>query len=105
MKCPKCKSKLRRISVEVENAETKAISYQCSKCNYFSFEPKSAVEVIKEIKARETPLLIQQRIIKLSKGRLGMYFNKDIVRSLQLEAGKEVYIAVPDKKHVVLKLL
>jgi len=33
-----------------------------------------------------------------------MYFNKDVARSLGLEAGKEILIAVPDKKHIVLKL-
>ena len=103
MKCPKCKSELEKVYVEIEDAESRAMSYQC-KCGYFTFDPRSAIKVIKEIKAKETPLFIQQRIIKLSKGRLGMYFNKDVARSLKLEAGKEILIAVPDKKHIVLKL-
>jgi len=32
-----------------------------------------------------------------------MYFNKNIVESLELKAGEEVYVSVPDKGHIVLK--
>ena len=41
MICPKCHSNLKKIKVDVEDAKTKAISYQCPKCDYFTFEPKS----------------------------------------------------------------
>ena len=40
MKCPKCKSKLRKVKVEIEDAKTPAISYQCENCDYYSFEPE-----------------------------------------------------------------
>ena len=67
MKCLKCNSKLKKVEVEVEDASSKAISYQCPNCEYFTFEPQSAIEVIREIKEKEAPLKIKQKIIKLSK--------------------------------------
>lgn len=104
VKCPECGSELEKVKVEIEGAENKVLSRQCSKCGYFDFEPKSSMKVIEELKARESPLVMQQRIIKLSQGRLGMYFNRDLVRSLHLEPGKDILISVPDKKKIVLSL-
>ncbi|MFH1210262.1 MAG: hypothetical protein V1663_05760 [archaeon] len=104
MKCPKCSLDLRKIEVKVQGAESKAISYQCSKCDYFEFEPESSNRIIKELKEKETPLKIKQRIVKLSQDRLGIYFNNNIIRSLDLKKGEEVYVSVPDKKHLVLEL-
>ena len=102
MKCPKCSSTFRKVEVNVEGAEQKAISYQCSRCGYFEFEEKSAAKVVKELKSKETPLKIRQKIIKLSQGRLGMYFNKNVVESLDLKAGEEIHVSVPDKGHIIL---
>ena len=102
MKCPECDSNLRKVDVKIWGAENKAISYQCPKCDYFEFEPESSRKVIEEL--REAPLRIRQKIIKLSQNRLGIYFNNNVVRSLNLESGKEVYLSVPDKKHIVLDL-
>ena len=104
MKCPKCNSNIRKVEIGVQGAEQKAISYQCSKCDYFEFEEKSAVKVVKELKTKETPLKIRQKIIKLSQDRLGMYFNKNIVESLELKAGEEIQVSVPDKGHIILKI-
>ena len=103
MKCPKCSSKLKKVKVDIEEAETKAISYQCPNCDYFTFEPKSSIQVLREIKEKESALTMKQKIIKLSKDRLGVYFNKDIIRSLNLMPGEEVFISVPDKKRILLK--
>ena len=105
MICPICQSKLKKIKVNVEDAKSKAISYQCPNCSYFTFDPKSAIQVVREIKENESPLKIKQKIIKLSKDRLGMYFNQDIIRSLNLKAGGEILITIPDKKRIVLKLV
>ena len=102
MKCPECKKQMRKLKVNIQDAESPVISYQCSNCGYFDFEGKSMNKALAEIKVKETPLAIKQKIIKLSQGRLGMYFNKDIARSLDLKSGEEVYVTVPDKKHVVL---
>lgn len=41
MKCPQCHAMLKTVAVKVYGATNKAISYQCSKCDYFAFEPVS----------------------------------------------------------------
>ena len=83
MKCPKCSSELKKVEVKVQGARSKVISYQCPDCDYFEFEPVSSEKVIQEL--RETPLKIKQKIVKLSQDRLGMYFNNNVVRSLNLK--------------------
>ncbi|MBI4440275.1 hypothetical protein HY638_04860 [Candidatus Woesearchaeota archaeon] len=102
MNCPKCNSKLKRISVKVQDAESPVISYQCRECGYFDFEGKSINKAVQEIKTKESALRIRQKVIKLSHGRLGMYINKDVARSLNLKGGEEVYVSVPDKKHLLV---
>jgi len=102
MKCPKCRSELRKVEVRVQGARSKAISYQCPDCDYFEFEPVSSEKVVREL--RETPLKIKQKIVKLSQDRLGMYINRDVARSLNLKGGEDVYVSVPDKKHFVVNL-
>lgn len=102
--CPKCNSDLKKVEVEIEDVVTPVVSYQCSKCDYYSFEPESTMKIISEIKQRETPLKIKQKIIKLSQDRLGMYFSKDIVESLNLQSGKDVFVSVPNKNKIVLDI-
>ena len=102
MKCPKCKANLRKVEVKVAGAKSKAVSYQCLECDYFEFEPASSKKVVEEL--REAPLKINQKIVKLSQDRLGMYINRDVARSLNLKGGEEVYVSVPDKKHLVVDL-
>jgi DNA-directed RNA polymerase subunit M/transcription elongation factor TFIIS len=75
MTCPKCNSELKKVEVDIEDAKTPVISYQCDKCDYYSFEPESTIKIINEIKQKEPSLKIKQKIIKLSQDRLGMYFN------------------------------
>ena len=102
MECPKCKHQLKKVKVKIQDAKSLVTSYQCRECGHFDFEEKSINKALEEIKIKETPLRIKQKIIKLSQGRLGMYFNKDIVRSLDIKSGEEVYVSVPDKRHVIL---
>ena len=102
MICPKCNSELKKIEVKVSGARAKAISYQCPKCDYFEFEPISSQKVVEEL--RETPLKIKQKIVKLSQDRLGIYFNNHVVRSLNLKKGEELFISVPDDRHIVIEL-
>ena len=90
------------MDVKVQGAQSKVISYQCSRCDYFEFEPTSSKRVVEEL--RETPLKIKQKIVKLSQDRLGVYFNSHVVRSLKLKKGEEIYVSVPDKKHIILEL-
>ena len=102
MDCPNCKTNLKKIKVKIAGAKTKAVSYQCPKCDYFEFEPASSKKIVEEL--RETPLKIKQKIVKLSQDRLGMYINKDVARSLNLKGGENVYVSVPDKKHIVVNM-
>lgn len=104
MKCPKCNIQMKEVKVMVQDADSPVISYQCGKCGYFDFEEKSINKAINEIKLKESPLKIKQKIIKLSHDRLGMYINRDVARSLNLKGGEEVYVSVPDKKHLVVNI-
>ena len=102
--CPQCTGSLKEVRVKIQDAQSPVISYQCSKCGYFDFEDKSMKKAIAEIKAKEEVLQIKQKIIKLSHDRLGMYINRDVARSLNLTGGEEVFISVPDKKHMVVSI-
>ncbi len=102
MKCPKCSTELDKVEVKVFGARNKAVSHQCPKCHYFEFEQDSSKKVLEEL--RDTPLKIRQKIVKLSQDRLGMYFNSHVVRSLNIRKGREIFVSVPDKKHIVLEL-
>ena len=105
MKCPKCGKELEEIDVEIEDAKSKVKSWQCpdDDCTYIKFDQKDAKKVVQEIKEKEA-LNLQQNIIKLSQGRLGLYFNKDLIRCLGLKPGKQVLVSVPDKKHILISL-
>lgn len=102
MRCPQCNINLKKVEVGVHGAKSKATSYQCPKCDYFEFEPMTSKKVLEEL--RETPLKIKQKIVKLSQERLGIYFNKNIVSSLNMKKGEEIYLSVPDSRHIVLEL-
>ncbi len=103
-KCPKCNEKMKEVKVKIQDADSFITSYQCAECGYFDFEDKSINKAINEIKLKETPLTIKQKIIKLSHDRLGMYINRDIARSLNLKGGEEVFVSVPDKNHLVVNI-
>src|SRR3989344_799167 len=102
MKCPECNLEMKEVKASVHGAKNKVISYQCPKCDYFEFESESSKRVVNELKENETPLRIKQKIIKLSQDRLGMYINRDVARSLNLRGGEDVYVSIPDKKHIIL---
>lgn len=102
MKCPKCNSNMKEVKVKIQDADSPVTSYQCPDCDYFDFEDISMNKAIAEIKKKETALQIKQKVIKLSHDRLGMYFNRDIARSLNLKGGEDIYVSVPDKNHLVV---
>lgn len=104
MECPKCDGKMKQVKVKIQDADSLVNSYQCAKCGYFDFEESSINKVISEIKAKEAPLKIKQKIIKLSHDRLGMYINRDVARSLNLKGGEEVYVSVPDKRRLIVDI-
>ncbi len=103
--CPKCNSELKKVEVDIEDVKTPVISYQCKDCDYYSFEPESTMKIIDEIKQKESPLKIKQKIIKLSQDRLGMYFSKDVIDCLNLKSGGEVFVSVPSNKRIVLDIV
>jgi len=102
MRCPNCKSELRKVHVNVAGAKNKVLSYQCVKCDYFEFEQASSKKVIEEL--QNSPLKMRQKIVKLSQDRLGMYINKDVARSLNLKGGEEVSVSLPDKNHILIEI-
>lgn len=102
MKCPKCNSNLRKVMVRIEGAKTRIGSNQCPKCEYFNFDKKNQDKILEEL--RQEHLKIKQKVIKLSSNRLGIYFNKHIINSLNIKAGEEISVTVPDKKHILLTL-
>lgn len=95
---------MKEVEVKVEGAEQRVKSYQCPSCDHVDFEPETSRKVIAELKAKETPLRIRQKIVKLSAGRLGIYFNRHIIESLELKPGNQIAVSVPDKKHIVLSI-
>jgi len=52
---------------------------------------------------QNSPLTIKHTVVKVSKDRLGMYFNANIIRSLGLKKGEELFISVPDKDTIIIK--
>ncbi|MDP1694381.1 MAG: hypothetical protein Q8L34_02460 [Candidatus Woesearchaeota archaeon] len=104
MQCPKCNYLLKKRKVNIEGARQKVLSFQCSNpdCIYFTFEEESSKKVVAELKAKDMQLKIKQKIVKLSKGRLGTYFNANIVRSIDLKPGEDIYVSVPDKNRIIL---
>lgn len=102
--CPKCKLRLKEIEVSVEGASGKVKSYQCRKCGYLEFDKKTGKKVIEELKERAGAISIKQKIIKISHDRLGTYFNENIVRSLELKGGEEIYVTAPDKKTILISI-
>ncbi|MDP2750660.1 MAG: hypothetical protein Q8O89_07560 [Nanoarchaeota archaeon] len=103
-KCPNCGKELEKVMVSVEGAKNKILSYQCDNCDYVDNDPVSSKKVIDELRRKRLAVDMKQKVIKLSQGRLGVYFNKDIIRCLDLKGGEDIYISVPDKKHIVLKI-
>ena len=95
---------MKAVKVKIQDAESPVTSYQCSKCGYFDFEKKSINKAIDEIRLKESTLKIKQKIIKLSHDRLGMYINRDVARSLNLKGGEDVYVSVPDNKHLIVNI-
>ena len=100
MNCPNCSKQLKKVKVNIAGAKTKAVSLQCSSCDYFSFEKDSSEKILKELRS---PLRIRQKVIKLSGDRLGIYFSNDVVRSLGIEKGEYLYLSAPDENHIVLE--
>jgi hypothetical protein len=99
MKCPDCGKVMRKVMVKIEDADSLVATHQCA-CGNFCFEDDSIRQALKEI----NHLKIRQRVVKISKNRLGMYFNRDVVRCLGLEGGEDIYVSMPAKNKVLIEM-
>ena len=52
MKCKKCGEDMEKVIVEIEGADSKAVSYQCPS-GHVEFEKESAAKVVKELKMKQ----------------------------------------------------
>lgn len=77
MRCSKCSSIIRKVEVGVEGTEQKAISYQCTKCDYFEFEEKSAAKVIKEIEIQGNAVKNKTKNNKIISGQAWHVFQQE----------------------------
>ena len=62
LKCQKCGGRMEKVLVDVEGAENKSVSYQCDR-GHIEFEKESAAKVVKELKTKESPLKIRQKLL------------------------------------------
>ncbi len=96
--CPNCHVEAKPVELVIEEA----VRYQCGTCEYSKLEPVMSRTATPPISS--SPLQLKQKITTLSQGRLGLYLNQDVVRSLGLKAGQEVFLSVPDGKKIILEL-
>ena len=109
MNCEKCDGSLKKFKVEVEDSDLSSEGFECVKCGELFFNKEKGKEIVADLKRKEMleelPVLsIKQKIIKLSKDRIGFYFNKDIVRCAGLKAGEPVEVRLLDKKRILVEV-
>lgn len=109
MKCKKCGGTLERFAVGVEDSDLPGEGFECKKCGELFFDEKKSRAIVEGLKKKELlkelpALSIRQKIIKLSKDRLGFYFNKDIVRCAKLKAGEPIEVRLLDKKRIMVEI-
>ena len=96
--CPNCHTEAKAVERLIEEA----VRYQCGTCEYSKLEPVESRTATPPLMS--SPLQLKQKITTLSQGRLGLYLNQDVVRSLGLKAGQEIHLSVPDEKTVVINI-
>ena len=96
--CPNCHTEAKAAERIIEEA----VRYQCGTCEYSKLEPVESRTATPPILS--SPLQLKQKITTLAQGRLGLYLSQDVVRSLGLKAGQEVFLSVPDGKKIMIEL-
>ena len=109
MKCKKCGGTLKRFAVKAENSDLGSEGFECKQCGELLFDEKKSKAIDEDHKRKdlcqELPALsIRQKVIKLSKNRLGFYFNKDIARCAKLKAGEPIEVRLLDKKRIMVEV-
>ena len=95
--CPNCHVEAKAAELLIEEA----VRYRCGTCEYSKLEPVASRTATPP---STSPLQLKQKITTISQGRLGLYLNQDLVRSLGLKAGQEVFVSVPDGQHILVRL-
>ena len=95
---------MEEIRVNVQGAGLSAKGWECPKCGDIKFDKESGLKVIEELEKKKLncPLNMEQKITKLSYNRLGFYFNRDIVRCLDLKPGEKVFLTILDKNNILI---
>lgn len=109
MKCKKCGGSLERFAIDVEDSDLGSEGSECKKCGELFFDEKKGEAVVKDLKRKELfnelpALSIRQKIIKLSKDRIGFYFSKDLARCAELKAGEPIEVSLLDKKRILIEV-
>ncbi|HIH21371.1 MAG: hypothetical protein J4478_00535 [Candidatus Diapherotrites archaeon] len=109
MKCKKCGGRLKKFKVEVEGSDLHSEGFECVKCGELFFDEEKSRKVVADLRKREfleelPALSIKQKVVKLSKDRLGFYFNKDIARCVNLKPGGEIEVRLLDKKRILVEV-
>ncbi len=52
-KCLECGSELVRVEVSVDDADSRAVSWQCESYGHFEFEEESSNKVVNELKSKQ----------------------------------------------------
>jgi hypothetical protein len=109
MNCKDCGGKLKKVHVKVEGTDVASECTECANCGNLSFDQKAGRAVVGDLRKKEflkefPALSIRQRVVKLSKDRLGFYFSKDVIRCAKIKAGCSVDVRLLDKKHILLEV-
>lgn len=109
MNCRKCGGKLKKFKVEVEDSDLPSEGFECVKCGELFFDEEKSKAVVANLKRKELlsdlpALSVKQKIVKLSKDRIGFYFNKDIARCADLKPGEEIEVRLLDKKRILVEV-
>lgn len=99
--CSDCGKEMRKIDVEVEEAKTKGVGWECSSCGNLEFEKASSKKILNELKAKK-PIHLSLRVIKLPSGQLGIYFDDKILEHFRLTPGEKVEAEI-NRKSMLLK--
>ena len=81
--CNKCNGNLEKLEVHVEDTDKTTTGWKCKDCGEYYFDQAESKAIYEDLSQKETPALnIKQKIVKLSKDRLGIYLNKDVIRCI-----------------------
>lgn len=104
--CPDCGEEMVFVEVAVEDADSKVISYQCPSCGHFEFDQESSRKAVSELKDKhkKSRKEVEERIVKFTDNKLGIYLDAETVKSLNLMPGTKIWLSFPSKKRIVVRI-